>query len=218
MALKDYYHLLHVPAGATVLEIKKAFRKLAMEYHPDKHENNKEYTSLFREIQEAYAVLSDPQKREVYHYQRWLEKSMGHELDTALDADQILLLFIKTEQYLATVDWYRSGNDALLTPLLELFSESRIATIKRGGNDKVGRTVLEVALRCSSRLSSRGIAAIMDQLKDLLDRYPEEETLWQTFIEKTKRKERIAVAKVPLIILVTLALCLVFFLLTRQKI
>lgn len=218
MALKDYYHLLHVPAGATSFEIKKAFRKLAMEYHPDKHKNNKEYTSLFREIQEAYAVLSDPQKREAYHYQRWLEKSMGHELDTALDADQILLLFTKTEQYLATVDWYRTGNDALLTPLLELYSENRIATIKRSSDDKAGHTALDLALRCASRLSSRGIAAIMDRLKDLLCTYPEKEMAWQTLLEKTKRKERNDSIKVPLIILVTLILCLVFFLLTRQKI
>ncbi len=217
MALKDYYHLLHVPAGATVLEIRKAFRKLAMEYHPDKHQNNKEYTSLFREIQEAYSVLSDPQKREVYHYQRWLEKSMGHELDTALDADQILLLFTKTEQYLATVDWYRTSNDALLTPLLEL-SENRIATIKRSSDDKAGHTALDLALRCAARLSSRGIPALMDRLKELLCTYPEKEMAWQTLLEKTKKKEKIDSAKVPLIILVTLILCLGFFLLTRQKI
>ena len=69
---------------------------MAKEYHPDKTGNNESTSSYFREIQEAYEVLSDAKKREEYHYQRWLEKSMGHQLDLALTPIQILQLFLKS--------------------------------------------------------------------------------------------------------------------------
>lgn len=63
---KDYYTVLGVPRNATQEEIKKAYRKLAMQYHPDKNKGNKEAEEKFKEINEAYAVLSDPEKRKIY--------------------------------------------------------------------------------------------------------------------------------------------------------
>ncbi len=63
---KDYYKILGVPRNATQEEIKKAYRRLAMKYHPDKNKGNKEAEEKFKEINEAYAVLSDPEKRKMY--------------------------------------------------------------------------------------------------------------------------------------------------------
>lgn len=63
---EDYYRLLGVERTATAEEIKKAFRKLAMQYHPDRNPDNKESEEKFKEINEAYSCLSDPQKRANY--------------------------------------------------------------------------------------------------------------------------------------------------------
>ncbi len=66
MAKRDYYEVLGVKKNATEEEIKKAFRKLAMKHHPDRNPGNKQAEERFKEINEAYAVLSDKQKRQQY--------------------------------------------------------------------------------------------------------------------------------------------------------
>jgi len=66
MAKRDYYEVLGVQKGATKEEIKKGYRKLAVMYHPDKNPGNKEAEDKFKEATEAYEVLSDDQKRQIY--------------------------------------------------------------------------------------------------------------------------------------------------------
>ena len=63
---KDYYQVLGVARGAVLADIKKAYRKLARKYHPDLNPGDKAAEARFKEIQEAYAVLSDPKKRSQY--------------------------------------------------------------------------------------------------------------------------------------------------------
>jgi len=63
MKNKDYYAALGVARGATEEEIKKAYRKLAMQFHPDRNKGDKKAEEKFKEISEAYAVLSDKEKR-----------------------------------------------------------------------------------------------------------------------------------------------------------
>jgi len=66
MSGKDYYKILGLNKSASADEIKKAYRKLAMQYHPDRNKDDKAAESKFKEISEAYAVLSDPEKRKQY--------------------------------------------------------------------------------------------------------------------------------------------------------
>ena len=63
---RDYYEVLGVSKTATDAEIKKAYRKLAMKYHPDYNPGDKEAEEKFKEINEANEVLSDPKKRQLY--------------------------------------------------------------------------------------------------------------------------------------------------------
>ncbi|MGQ9501637.1 MAG: DnaJ C-terminal domain-containing protein [Anaerolineae bacterium] len=76
MEYKDYYKILGVDKNATEKQIKAAYRKLARQYHPDMNPNNPEAEARFKEINEAYEVLSDPEKRAKYDqlgadWQRW---------------------------------------------------------------------------------------------------------------------------------------------------
>ena len=66
MSKKDYYEILGLQRNASEAEIKKAYRRLAMKYHPDRNPDDEETDARFKEVKEAYEVLTDPQKRAAY--------------------------------------------------------------------------------------------------------------------------------------------------------
>src|SRR5882672_370811 len=75
MAKRDFYEILGVGKSSTEAEIKKAYRKVAIQFHPDKNPGNKEAEEKFKEAAEAYEVLSDQEKKS--HYDRFGHKRSG---------------------------------------------------------------------------------------------------------------------------------------------
>ena len=66
MSKRDYYDVLGVDRSADDKALKSAYRKLAMKYHPDQNQDDAEAEAMFKEVGEAYAVLSDPEKKAAY--------------------------------------------------------------------------------------------------------------------------------------------------------
>jgi len=79
MAKRDFYEILGVARTASEDEIKKSYRKLAMKYHPDRNPDNKESEEKFKEVKEAYEMLTNPDKREAYdrHGHAGVDPNMG---------------------------------------------------------------------------------------------------------------------------------------------
>lgn len=72
MAAKDFYQVLGVPDSASAADIKKAYRRLAKQYHPDANPDNPQAAERFKEVSEAHATLSDADKRKQYDHMRRL--------------------------------------------------------------------------------------------------------------------------------------------------
>ena len=79
MEYKDYYKILGINKGASEGDIKKAYRRLAKEYHPDRNPDNPTAEAKFKEVSEAYEVLSDPEKKEMYERfgSQWQQHQRG---------------------------------------------------------------------------------------------------------------------------------------------
>ena len=64
---EDFYKVLGVDRNTSEEDIKKAYRKMAMKYHPDRNPGNKEAEQIFKKAAEAYGILGDSEKRKIYH-------------------------------------------------------------------------------------------------------------------------------------------------------
>jgi len=93
MAQRDFYEILGVPRTATVAEIKAAYRKLALQYHPDRNPGNKEAEEKFKEAAGAYEVLSDTEKRRAYDQYGHAATGMGGDHHTNMNMDDIFDIF-----------------------------------------------------------------------------------------------------------------------------
>ena len=92
-ANKDYYKILGVTESAGPENMKKAYRKLALQYHPDRNPNKKEAEEKFKEISEAYYVLSDPKRREEYDLMRKGGFAGGFRGAEGFDFEEVMNMF-----------------------------------------------------------------------------------------------------------------------------
>ena len=215
MPLKDYYLLLNVKPGADVISIKRAFRKLAHTYHPDKTGLNSLNHDYYTELQEAYSTLTDPGKREAYHYQRWLEKATGNELDNALSAVEILKLFLQVEKNISqsnqfNIDTYRMGRQ-----LISLFSTTRLRIISGEQDPQLVSSVNKIALTLAGMINISDINLLADHLEKNLPDWNKYEKDWQDLIRKKEYKNKINSLRVPIALAIALLLCILFYILLQ---
>ncbi|MCY7421989.1 MAG: DnaJ domain-containing protein [Chitinophagaceae bacterium] len=136
MSLKDYYSILGVSPAASLLVIKKAYRKLAHNYHPDKNGGNKLYELKFKEIAEAYRVLSDGKRRNDYNYARFGFAQSGHKThNTHFSIKYILLNAKKLHNHVAASDPDRINLIAVSKQVNELLSNVTIKTLEEKANE-----------------------------------------------------------------------------------
>ena len=122
---KDYYEVLSVPKGASQDEIKKAYRKLAFKYHPDRNKGNKAKEEKFKEASEAYQVLSDPKKREQYD-------RFGHGAFSGRGGFHDVEDIFETFKDIFNTDFF--GEDRGFTGFNDLFSHSGFGQRRKGAD------------------------------------------------------------------------------------
>lgn len=168
MVNKDYYKILEVGQGASPAEIKKSYRRLALQYHPDKNFGNQLYTAKFREIQEAYKTLIDVNKRSAYNATRYQQ---AHEekrkTATQITPQAILLQAIDFRKKISVLDPDRMNKLALFQQIQHLLSVQNINLLKRNGDTHINKRVIEEILYCSRYLPFAHVEKICFQLTAL---------------------------------------------------
>lgn len=189
MQLKDYYKILEVTPAATQEEIKRSFRKLALKYHPDKNGGSPLSDAVFKEIQEAWEVLSDPQQREEYNYKRWFNRSIGERFtQRALTPAAILDECQRLKNYVVTMNIFQVDYDALSFHIRQLLSDSNIGILHQFNDMQTNRAVSRTLLKAATPLPLSYLQPIALLLAKLAG--PDESTLQVIHDAVRQRKRR----------------------------
>jgi len=168
MILKDYYDILKVSPKATPQDIKKAYRKLALQFHPDKNHNNKLAENHFKEIKEAYETLSDRSRREAYNYERFFNITSSYKKNTTnnVTPQWILQQSIELRKKVRNVDPFRIDRDGLQFQLQSLLTEYNLLVLKET-DEHTRMQVTDELLHASKPLSPLVMEKLSVLLKEL---------------------------------------------------
>lgn len=167
MQQKNYYELLGIAPGASFAEIKAAYRRLALQYHPDKNAGNALAEQAFKEINEAYTVLSDERKRAVYHRKYTGSFYTGVKKDAVpATAQSIYEKLCALHKKFEHADPYRMDKDALMHQLEQLFSTYHLAVLKRENNLSLNNAIVDKTLALLGLLQAGQQKKILEMLND----------------------------------------------------
>ena len=162
-SLKNYYKILDVPATATPEEIKKAFRALALRYHPDRAPDNPFAPDHFKEIQEAYETLSHPDLRARYDEERWLRGLSTRSRNAQHITPQwVLDEAVRLRQHMSQVDTYRMNHGALRDYIIALLSPEHLSIVQ--SEPEMHPAIIKELLASTSHLYYRYSQDVAQQL------------------------------------------------------
>ena len=210
---KDYYQVLGVRPNATPEEIKKRYRGLALKYHPDKNPNDELTAATFLEINEAYDVLSDAQKRQAYNDERYYRyASIDDKKYTApVTSYTVLQECIALRKLAATIDPYRMNRDALLFQIENILSDFNRQILKHENNVVMNKKIVDEMLMISKPLQFNIVEKVALLLVDIAGTDNEAIQNISAFVQQKKWHYRWQLYKVPIAIAVTIILCFIIF-------
>lgn len=213
MDIKDYYKILGIAPTASVNDIKKAYRKMAMKYHPDTNAGDVAAETMFVEIKEAYEVLIDPAQREEYNYKRWYNRTIGKNFSyTLLTAHDILNECKKLNSYLSGVNQFQIEYDGLNHHIHQLLSENNIAVLEQSGENLLINQVIKLLLHASHPLPYKYQPAITGKMILLAGDDREMHQKIALHIKHQQQKALFEKYKAAAVIIFTLVVCLIIYL------
>lgn len=210
---KDYYRILNVKSSATTAEIKRAYRKLAMLYHPDKNPGDAIAAAIFTDAAEAYKVLGDADARKRYNYERYLiaEEEYKRPVETL---ETLIQRIEKINADLKTTDPFRFNKNALLYAIQQLMPDDML--LLPDTNKILLQQFLQQVSIAAAYLSTHQTKQLIELMQPL---YAEHEWLQRTFnmlLQQQHKQERWEKYKVVLAIVVAAILCLIIFLVAAK--
>lgn len=211
---KDYYGILGLQPGATQRDVKRSFRKLALQYHPDKHNGGSfDTNAAYANIQEAYHVLSHPKLREAYLQERWLLRSQGKPLGktAALTPKSILADIEALQQTINLTDQHRMHHAGMADKLLHCLQANHLAILAEANELAISQQVFDVAVAASQPIDYKHLKSIFLQLTKLADQCGRQPML-KSYLAARQKAFWWQKNQYWIIVLATLAICaLIFF-------
>lgn len=176
----NYYQILGVHPTCSVLEIKKAYRKLALQYHPDKHQNNELLTERFNEIKIAYEILIIEEKRKIFHQHFFSNSGINYfnnlaTLETTIDA---------LKNYITHHNADAIDRTLLMHYILEIVSEQTSQLLMNETDEKLKNILLQKIVFCCKPLTSKMFERVA---KNLLFIFPAQKNyITAIFVNKQK--------------------------------
>ena len=211
MHLKDYYGLLEIKPSAGFAEVKKAYRRLAHQFHPDKTGNDPYSAARFAEIKEAYEVLTNPSKKEVYLQRRWYQQSTGSKrTEGILTPETILKQALELERYISKLDVFRMDKAGLHDYIADLVSPANIEKLNSFNDRTTNDEITRVLLSCLQPLSLPYVLPLYEKLSRLHTSVSIREKLDAYIVlrQKTHKRDRY---KIWIILVIVIATCLLIF-------
>lgn len=217
MPLKDYYQILEIEPSATQPEIKKAFRKLAHQYHPDKNQLDPYATAQFAEVKEAYEVLTNPAKKEYYLQQRWYNQSTGkRKTQDIITPVTVLKQLLELDKFVFTLDVHRMDKQGLAEYISHILSADIIAQLYAFNEAPINKQIIGVSLRAMEPLPIKQAAAIAAGLFKLAgDDDAEIKKDIAEFLARKTQKEKAGKYQPFILMVIVLVICLLIWLMGR---
>ena len=215
MQLKDYYSILEIRPNATSDEIKKAFRRLAHQYHPDKKNGDPYAKAHFAAIKEAYEVLSNPARKDHYLQQRWYAQSIGKKIKhDHITPFNVLKQVLEMDRYVSRLDMHRMDHRGLFDYIQNIFSDTTIDTLNSFDEPGINNDIIMMTLRCSRILPYQMMVLLSDRLKKLKHNETTEKKIDQSVRHK-RQVYQWEKRKVWIIMAIVLMICLGIFLISK---
>lgn len=172
--VKDYYKILELPPSAGIDDVKRNFRRLALQYHPDTNQGKKYADAWYSEIQEAYLILSDPLKKSRYLQERWLVKSKGIPFaDTLpLTPEYIEMRFKTMRSSVSFMDHFRMDHIGLQAQLLELCNDETLDALKNHNEPDKNALIVHHLLASMEPLSFSHLSLLIKAAQKIASAQP----------------------------------------------
>lgn len=211
--MKDYYSILELPVTATLPEIKKAYRKLVMQYHPDKSGDDVYTAARFNEIKEAYEVLTNPSLKEDYLQERWLKKASGVWMpDEPITPPLILKQSLELNRSIALLDVHRMDAASVTQRILQVIPTPTIDKLKTFHEPEINATILTLLLQSTKVLPLNYTGKVAEQLRLLAGDDNKLHHKIDLVLQQKEKQEKWERTKVWLILGTVVILCaLIYF-------